>query len=124
MGALGSQVRADASRLTELSVKVEDKAAQLVQLDGKLESGTARITRLEEQQEATAAAARLARASSSGNSADTLAALQGHLLAQQQKLEQKMESLAAGIRQNLPGQVRGSGLRWARIQAWEMAGPK
>jgi len=88
---MGSQMQADTERLAALDVEVK--------------VGAERLTRLEAHAEAEAAAAKLLRASSSGSREDTLAALQGQLLAQQQKLQAQMESLASGIRQGIPGQA-------------------
>lgn len=77
-------------------------ARRLEVVELEVQEAAHRLTRLEAAQEAGAAALKLARGSSDGGG---LAALQGHLLAQQQKLQAHMEGLAAGIQQAIPGQV-------------------
>ena len=96
-------------RVDVLGCEAQQGAQRLVRLEGQVQESSKRLARLEDAAEAGQAAASLARASSSGTAGDALAALQGHLLAQQQKLQAHADSLAAGIRQGLAGQV-GAGL--------------
>ncbi|KAI3430254.1 hypothetical protein D9Q98_004850 [Chlorella vulgaris] len=94
---LEGQGRADAA---EAEAMKSARRLEVVELE--VQEAAHRLTRLEAAQEAGAAALKLARGSSDGGG---LAALQGHLLAQQQKLQAHMEGLAAGIQQAIPGQV-------------------
>ncbi|KAL4422509.1 hypothetical protein ABPG75_008706 [Micractinium tetrahymenae] len=105
VGALGGQVAAGAAGLASLEGQARAEAQKLCQLEGRVQSGEQRLGRLEERGEAEAAAVKLVRASSSGSREDTLDALRGHLLVQQQRLQERMEGLASGIKQALPAQV-------------------
>ncbi|KAI7840130.1 hypothetical protein COHA_006169 [Chlorella ohadii] len=92
-------------RVAAIDERVATIDERVAAIDEQVAASTRRISALEEAQELSSSAARLVRASSSGSSADTLAALQSHLLVQQQKLQAQMEALGAGIRQAVPGQV-------------------
>ena len=107
--ALQEQVEAGAAKLASLEERARAEAQHLSQLEGRVLAGEQRLGRLEERAEAEAAAVKLVRASSSGSREDTLDALRGHLLAQQQKLQERMEALAGGISEALPGQVSARG---------------